>query len=106
MSLIDAYTPTAQSITITPKGTKQADGRYLYDGTQVSTMAWLTRKTGVVRSVAGNEYTYQYEVLLNTDSVIALDDRITYNGVDFQVRSIDTPQHLDGTAAHHRLKIG
>ena len=74
-----------EAITITPKGTVQANGTFPYDGTAVTTVARVVDKRGVTRSVSGDEIVYDKMFWLAPGETITLNDRITHNSVDHEV---------------------
>ena len=103
MALIDAY--TADSITITPKGTLGSDSRYAYNGTPVVTTAWVVDAAGTLFAGTGREITYDRTMYVKDSETLVVGDKIAYNSTDHEVVEIKRWKDLSSTAEHKKVMV-
>ena len=103
MGLIDAYAQDA--ITITPKGTADADGTYDFDGTAVVTTARVVNKTGLIRRENGREITYTKTAFLKPDDTVTVGDKITILTIAHEVLEVYPIEDISNDTQVKRVRL-
>ncbi len=104
MGLITAYATDA--ITLTSKGTLGGDSRYAYDGTTVSTYARVSVKSGVRKDENGKDWMYRFRVWFKSTETVALQDKITFDGMTYIVKELKERDDITGTLDHYEAYCG
>lgn len=104
MSFIEDY--FVDEVQIAGRGTPDVYGKYQYTGDLRTASARVTETRGILRRDSGKEHTYKYEVCLPPGDEVAVQDRLTYNGVNFEVLQVENIRFLDGTPSHVAVLIG
>ena len=85
--MIGCYANSA--ITITPKGTLGGDGKYDFDGSAVTTKAFVIYQTGLIKQVTGEEIVYNKIAFLKPGVTIVIGDKITHDSTAHEVIKIE-----------------
>ena len=99
MSIITDY--LTENITITPKGTLQANGKYAFDGTAVETRARVLDKKIVEFAGHADQVVYDRAFWIAADETIAVGDRITWSSINHEVMDIRRGSFLVGGETNH-----
>ncbi|MGH7177322.1 MAG: hypothetical protein ACREJC_08085 [Tepidisphaeraceae bacterium] len=101
MSLIDDYCDDA--ITIQPKGTVGADGRYPYNVTPVATSARVQREVGTLMKPPGVQVEFTHVMWVRPEEAIWLEDHIVYATRTYTVLAIAERDFLGGEDNHKKV---
>jgi hypothetical protein len=104
VGIADTYMTDA--VTITPKGTRGADGKYAYSGTPVVTTARVVNKNGVRRYGTDTEWVYALMLWMAADETIALQDQLTIDGQKYRVKELVEQDNIAGTLDHYEVYCG
>jgi len=101
MGLIDDY--LTHSVTITPKGTLGGDGKYDFDGTDISTTACVMDSKKIVKTSATTEIIADREFWLKPTVSVSVGDRITWDSTNHEVIALRKGRFLDGEDNHIKV---
>lgn len=95
-----------EDVTITRKGTAQANGTYAYDGAATATVARLKNKAGFIRQGMGREISYDRIFWVDESVSVSVGDRVTYGGEPHEVLLKTVVRDLAGDVDHQVLYCG
>lgn len=94
------------SVTITHRGTRNADNSYDYDGIPVGATGRVVWEYGVRQAGARSEFTYPIKVYFPIPTPVAIRDKLTIGGLVFYVKEIAEHKDVTGTLDHYEVFCG
>ena len=87
MGNVDAY--FLDEVTITGRGALEKAGTYDEGGETQKVRARVVEKSGVRKTIDGAEWMYTHKIYFRSSVTIALQDEITYKGINYEARDIE-----------------